>query len=309
MTDKKAVDVSSLSRQIRDRLSKSPKELKAAASGVACGVLREPVPQYIKADCEKVKDGGNNTWIVMGRDRPASRMSGYGGKGDTQAGMIDIIVGRMGAGAQSENENGETVYADPNFKMDAARVYISQKADIDQYLGLASGVVGDARAKSAIALKADHLRLVSREGIKLVTRTDKKNSQGGDVMSAVGIDLIAGNDDSDLQPMVKGKNTEEALKQLTHHVDKLNGIVDSFLTYQMQFNAKLTNHFHYSPFFGKSTSPSQPVVAAGQKCSVNLLQDTKLSLVKHKANLVMYKNNYLVPSGKKYISSRYNNVN
>ena len=50
--------------------------------------------------------------------------------------------------------------------------------------------------RSGIALKADGVRLIGREGIKLVTGVDSINSQGGTIEYAKGIDLIAGNDDS-----------------------------------------------------------------------------------------------------------------
>ena len=118
--------------------------------------------------------------------------------------------------------------------MDAARIYISQKTDVDRNFGLARGKVGSPTTKSGIAIKADGVRIVGREGIKLVTRTDRRNSQGGQVQSIVGIDLIAGNDDSDLQPMVKGDSLLSAMDRLVNYVDNLSGIVDSFLMSQME---------------------------------------------------------------------------
>ena len=142
-------------------------------AGVFCDYMTEPIPIFIDANCEKVIDHGNS-WIVLGRDRPASRASGYGGQGHTQASSIDIVVGRNPT---------STVPVDPSFSSDAARIYISQKSDIDEYFGIAEGR-GNAKTKSAIAIKADALRFISREGIKLVTGTDKKNSQGIDIASA-----------------------------------------------------------------------------------------------------------------------------
>ena len=43
--------------------------------------------------------------------------------------------------------------------------------------------------------------------------------------SFTGIDLIAGNDDTDLQPLVKGNDLATGLKQLADLVDSLNGIL------------------------------------------------------------------------------------
>ena len=169
--------------------------------------------------------------------------------------------------------------------------------------------MGIANTKSSVVIKAAHVRLISREVIKLVTKTDAQNSQGGDVKAVSGIDLIAGIDDEDLQPIAKGTNLKEAMERLVHHLDKLNGIVDGMLMIQMQFNNTLTSHFHQSPFFGISTSPSIPCVSNGVQTMVKHLKDTKRSLMTHKANLQMYKGTYLTVSGSKWILSRYNNVN
>ena len=301
----------------QDREKRMPGEMALEFQGIAGDPLDEPVSSYIQTPSEKIYKGSNNTWLVFGRDRPKSRLSGYGGLGDTQAGSIDIVVGRLGVDSKSFTQDGERVWVDPDVKKDAARIYISQKTDIDENFGLVAGEVGQAKAKSGIAIKADGIRLVAREGIKLVTRTDRKNSQGADIRAAVGIDLIATNDDKDLQPLVKGQNLIEALQKLATHVDKLNGIVDSLLMYQIAFNEALTHHTHFgpgkiiSPFgpgFYWETTPSLPVVSTGIKTMTDHLSQTKKSLMTHKANLSLFKFSYLSPAGGKYINSRYNNT-
>ena len=106
---------------------------------------------------------------------------------------------------------GKPIYADPNHRTDAAFVYISQKTDIDKNLALVDGHVGSPTGQSGVAIKADNVRMVARGGIKLVTGTDKKYStdsslkKGGqacDAKDEYGIDLIGGNNDDYLQPMV-----------------------------------------------------------------------------------------------------------
>jgi hypothetical protein len=309
MSQKKAVDLDGFFSRAKDLFEQLPDSVKLGARGVGCDVIAEPVPEYIEAPCETVHRGQNNSFIVLGRDRPASRLSGYGGRGDTQSSMIDICVGRMAHKPKSESDDGEVVHADPNFKIDSARIYISQKTDVDDNFGLCDGEVGKSKSKSAIALKADGLRLIAREGIKLITRTDENNSQGGPIKSVVGIDLIAGNDDSDMQPFAKGDNLVSCLQRIIHHMDKLNGIVDSLLMTQMQFNGALTSHFHFSPFYGIPTSPSPPVISSGISTMINHLSQTKMSLVTHKANLQTCATTYLTSGGGKYINSRYNKVN
>ena len=163
--------------------------------------------------------------------------------------------------------------------------------------------------RSAIALKADGLRFIAREGIKLITRTDGFNSQGGSIESIAGVDIIAGNDDSDLQPMVKGKNLLEAFRRVVAHIDDLNGIVDSLLAHQTTFNEQLANHFHFSPFWGLATTPSPAAANAGIKTGIDHFSQTKRSLSLQKANLANFRLTYLEQAGDKYINSRYNNSN
>ncbi len=311
---KKAVQLRGVDPKALARISNTAPNAKADQQGVAGDKVLEPVPNYIESPSEKVIGNANNSWIVLGRDRPGPRTSGYGGKGDTQAASIDIVVGRMGNKARSVDIAGEKIWTDPDFKMDAARIHISQKTDIDENFGLIAGKVGTSAAKSGIGLKADAIRLVAREGIKLITSEATKNSAGGDIQGYLGIDLIAGNVDdaasnADLQPIAKGDNLKEALDRIVTHIEKLNGIVDTLMMSQFKLNKALTSHVHNSPFFGYPTSPSATVMPAGTTSMAEFLGKVKMSLVAHKTNLGMFKQTYLEKSGKKYINSRFHNVN
>ena len=315
MTDRvDGVDIESVDQTVRNRVS-SADPSGTDASGIFCEAMREGIPQYINAGCERVEKGANNSWIVFGRDRPGSRASGYGGKGHTHAGSLDLVVGRMGRRAIERYPEGhpnanERAVCDPDFMKDSARIYLSQKTDIDTNFNLVPGSIPRSMAKSGIGIKADAVRIIGREGIKLVTRTDPENSQTSSIASVYGIDLIAGNDDEGLEPIVKGKKLVAALQQLVSHVDKLNGIVDNMLMIQMQFNGVLTSHFHQSPLFGLPTSPSITALVSGVSTMVNHLVQTKMSLVMNKVNLQTYKANYITSGhSEKWICSRYNNVN
>jgi hypothetical protein len=310
-----------------------PGQDKAKISGIAGDPLREAVPYHIPTATEEVLNNKNNAWVVLGRDRPSSRASGYGGRGDTQAAAIDIVVGRGGPDVVEYDGDDKTIWVNPNFQKDAARIYISQKTDIDANFGLVAGRIGSSigvnqdefdlvddpqspsptiwtpTPRSGIALKADGIRLIARDGIKLVTRTDAFNAQGGTVQGIQGVDILAGNDDKHLQPMVKGDNLQEALERLTHHLSELNGIVNTLLTHQSDLNKALADHFHFSPFYGQATTISPPASAAAKKTAIDHLSQTKKSLAMNKTNLETFAKTYLSGIGDKYINSRYNNVN
>ncbi len=306
---KKAFDRSGLPPETEEFIRDTAEGAKDAALGVAGGHVLEPVPEYISTPSEKVISNKNNAWIVLGRDRPRGRESGYGGKGDTQAASIDLVVGRMGVEPRSVDDQGEKLWTDSNFETDAARVYISQKTDVDDYFSLDGSKTPKAKTRSAVAIKADQVRLVARERIRFVTGTDKKNSQGAEIREVGGIELVADNDDSDLQPIPKGDNVQAALERLTDHLDSLAGIVDSFMMSQFEYNKQIAGHWHHSPFFAVRTAPSEILIPAGTKSALGLLQKVKMSLFKLKLNLGAFKVSYLSPAGDKFISSRKNKVN
>ncbi len=305
MTDTiKAIEKASIDDIANKRLNLDPK-----GNGLFCEPMREGVPELIKAGCEKVIQNANNSSIVLGRDRPGSRASGYAGRGHTHAGSIDIVVGRMGRDAVEKTPNKEKAVCDPDFIRDAARIYLSQKTDIDENFNLSNGSMANSIARSGIGIKADAVRIIAREGIKLITRTDAQNSASGEVKSVHGIDLIAGNDDKELEPMVKGKKLTASLEKLVKHTSKLNSIVAHFLRKQMEFNDAIATHFHYSPFEGRPTTPSETLKNLGPKISLEHFTKTEVSLILNRVNLELFKVKYLKSQSSDWILSRYNNLN
>lgn len=319
-----ARDQKNLNKKLSKAWNKAAKEVEKSigVQGYYCTSLTEPVPQLNKAECEKVISHQNNQWIVFGRDRFASRASGYGGEGHTQAGMIDMVVGRMGSGADMET------FANPNFVSDAARIYISQKADIDAYLGLPRGTVGLSKARSAIGMKADAIRIVGREGIKLTTSpVGDVNSHGGDISTIYGIDLIAGNDDNvdnylvdgvphtqmRLQPITKAFELADCLIEVADPADgligQLAGIVDTFVTYSMDLFSYIGFHTHIAPGFGSPTAPDPNLILKSFNTLINDLALVKTQIHVFKANQLSVVNKYMKPSGGRWIGSRHNRSN
>ena len=87
-----------------------------------------------------------NAGIMIGLDRPSNMFSGFGGMKNTHCAAIDIVAGRLGSRAVSKDAKGKLVEVDPNLKLDAARLYLSQKADI-------GGIANLSLAKLAIPPK------------------------------------------------------------------------------------------------------------------------------------------------------------
>lgn len=196
--------------------------------GLFCTKLDESVPRFEAAPCEKVIKNKSNSFIVLGRDRNVSLASGYGGKGATGAGMIDLVVGRL-AGAKSvfgNKSKDKKTLTGPNFASDAARVYISQKADIDEYFGLppAEGFqVIPAKARSAVGIKADHTRIIGRNDVKIFAGQmrgmegfgpisgGEPNSQAGPIDNTQCHIYLQGGGSENVQPVIKGENLKRYL--------------------------------------------------------------------------------------------------
>ena len=207
---------------------------KGDAGGVDHTHITEPHGNLLIKGQEKVIEGQNNNFIIMGRDRPGDGQDGYGGAGHTHASSIRLIAGLHGRDVKETNikKDGDKVveerlFLQPSPSKDAATFYMSQKTDIDSAFNISTGGrYGAPQGRSAILAKADCIRLVGRESLKLVTKTENKNSLKGPVRGKPGIELIAGNDTTNMQPLVKGKNLIEALDQTMEVVNQLSNIVE-----------------------------------------------------------------------------------
>ena len=276
------------------------------------------------ADEEKLITGPDNTLISLCRDRPAEIGTGpqY-----TPAGASYFCAGASHGFPDKtpQGPNGEILKANRNFNLDASTIYMSAKCNIDEYYGLAAGKAGKAEGTAAIAIKSTNLRFISRNSIKLITRTDPSNENLAPLDASInGIELIAGNDDSGLQPIVKGTNLVKGLTDLADRVFKVAETLEHFIKQQADFNSALAKHTHPDPInilFGLVTSQSPTAVTGGKtledietkiqgQLTTSFMVNSMLpDIQKHKLNLTNFKNQYLSPAGGDYINSSYNKVN
>jgi hypothetical protein len=273
--------------------------------------IQEPRPNYNKpTDFEHDIAGGKfNNFIIIGRDRPRDPCSGYGGKGDTQSACIDIIAGMTGRFARTHDKKGQKLLTNKSPELDAARIYISQRTDVDKNFNLPAGSIGKLNTRSAIAMKADGVRIIGREGIKLVTGTDTYNSACMKVDGIMGIDLIAGNDDEDLQPLVKGDNLKFALREIIELIADLNGIMVTQLSNYTKMLNMISVHTHVSTAPGNPTSPSLDLATACLNEFLFKVTPLMTDLVDHQKNCVSTEQMFLWDWGEGHILSDYNNTN
>ncbi|MAG25968.1 hypothetical protein CMI47_10355 [Candidatus Pacearchaeota archaeon] len=276
----------------------------------------EPRIKYKKARNERVIKK-KNAWITLGTDRPAGVDSGYGGPGAQRVNRIDLVVGRM---SSVQQKSGTRV--DNSFTADAARIYISQGTKLDEEFGIAEGMVkaADIEGHSGIAIKADGVRVIGREGIKLVTgfdtNHDEKNSRGGNISRAnPPIELISGNNTESyemprydspteirletinyLQPVAMGDNTREALTELSTIIDQIWDALNSIILEQNAINSVIgVNAGAIARLAGIPATSPHAFTIYGRATS---------TMWKARINKMLWDIYYLKPYGYRYICSR-----
>ena len=333
---KKAVDLCGLSQKKRkkyEQMSEKDKIKNKISGGfgtkrIQAMCVRETCPSEVVVG----RGVDNNAFIVIGNDRVGKSHTGWGGKGHTQCDAIDLVAGLGGwcpretEKVQIEKEDGtkktieRSISTNPDPYVDAARVYISQKTDVDKNFGIGEEFsskfddkedknIGKYGAKSAVVAKADNIRIIGRESIRIVTGTDRYNSTGGEIHGKSGIELVAMNKVEDLQPIVLGDNLQLALITVLDNIEALAKILHGYMKYQMKYNQALQKHTHVTPFYGIETLLSKEAMMSGIQCDVETASRSELSLLKHITNLQGVKHNFLIDSGDNFINSRNNKSN
>ena len=223
-------------------------EQRLREAGLRQGAVTEAQPAFNAGGAEGARfeaggiKGSQNTFIILGRDRPGSKDSGKGASPATHCGCIDIIAGLSGRLArEAETMGGPPVATNKSPEFDGARIYLTQNSkniDGKEYFNLAAGKGAPSiEDKSAIVLKADLMRIVGREGVKIVTGDVYSSGMGLLIKNKIkGIDLIAGNNSADLQPLVKGEDLKAVIasqlqltKNLHSSVSTLYSLVVFFI--------------------------------------------------------------------------------
>ena len=289
-----------------------------AANLANCGPVMEPNPLIDLAPSEVVIKNSHNASIVVGKDRDGPKTgtkTSYGWR-ETGCGSVDICVGRMAGTKKGANSN---FTVSPNFFTDAARIYVSQKTDVDASFGL----VGDAQLvrRSGIGIKADGVRIIGREGVKIVTGKAKnisgagkggeKNSQADRIDLVAGIELIAGNDveTEPLEAIVKADALADTLIALCKRIDNLTDIVNENAKIQTQINNTVAKHTHSFAGPGSVLVPPDLAVFVATK-EASKMSSVHQNLYKQKMNTKFgFVETRLKQTGAKWFGSRYNKTN
>lgn len=273
-----------------------------AVNGVGNTPLNELIPHYNDASSEHVIQGKNNTFIVLGRDRPSDIFSGYGGRGASKAGSIDLVAGRVSSVIKTVDDKNNKLFVNPSMEYDASRILISQRTDVDKNFYLPGTATIN---KAAVAIKSDNIRIIAREKIKLVTNIDKFDSNGELNIKLGGTELFA-TDGKELQPMVKGDNLSAVIKDIYDKLGSITSELSNIYRIFTTLSVGLAVHVHplgLGPVTAPSVELASTAAVIGTEAGMHII-----AAQLQNANLQISKINYLVPGSAKYINSLYHKL-
>jgi alpha-D-ribose 1-methylphosphonate 5-triphosphate synthase subunit PhnG len=269
---------------------------------------------YNQSPNEKIISKGD-AHITFGTDKPSGPASGKSRSGALRSARIDLVVGRMAGGASPAPGS----YVGNSFQADAARIYISELTDIDKNFGVTEGKSGEMKDRSGIGIKADGVRIIGREGVKIVTGrmggTGEKNSLGGKMLPAPTIELLAGNNSEPrrvpasiisgeqetydpVQGVAMGDNTVRALGELSNLMTDVISILRKKSNASVIYSAAINIALQLP-----SRLQGAAAAAAFASYNVNVLK-TNYSLWQFFIDKALWDINYLEPFGYRYIESR-----
>lgn len=296
----------------------------AAYSGVGNQPIKEMRAELAAAANEKVIRGLQNCFITLGNDRNAGISSGYGGLGHSGCSAIDIVAGFMGPRPVHRTRDGFSLPQNgKDFKNDASRIYLSHKTNIDEYfdipvltlrVGSQSLPLEQSKGTAGIGIKSDHVRVIARETIKLVTFHGNSNSLGRSTTPS-GIDIIAGVNIAalgadpalEVQPMVRGANLVNCLAEIIRRIENVQSELATFIETQRRINKIMSSHSHISTRPGQ---PTFPIIGPnGTMEDIMILIDTITDIISNITGMVGLDTTYFNPSSSKYILSKFNKNN
>ena len=265
---------------------------------------------YNRPDAARVIQEAD-AYITLGQVPPGGLATGKGASG-LPADTIDLVVGRQSSTNQGRGPKLNAV-VDNSFLSDSARVYICRNTDIDKHFGLVSRPDNNqgrgSLDRSAVGIKADQVRVIGREGIKIVTgpmdgavigNNAKERLSTGLTMkqTAPPIEFIAGNNYDRVQGIALGEYTRDCFLSVIGIIEELFASTYNLTTGQMQLNTQL----------GIGLSPRKSI---SSKFTVSRQASNVLAPLYHsRVNLYLdVVSDHLYDSGDKYLVSRHVRAN
>ena len=262
------------------------------------------LPSYNAAKSTKGMTHNDSSimFLQAAEQGPGTGAGALGGR----ASSIDLKCGRVSS--ITNTAKNPDIFVNDSFLHDAARIYISQDTSLDKACKISEADNPKFENRSGIALIADNIAIKGRLGVKITTSPNgESNSKSGKISSGTGIELIANNDVSDVQPIVKGNNLISAINTINKRMNKLTGMIMDIAADNATLRLSLAVHTH--PLLFPLALPSPELSVA---CGISIAKNMKIGVIdglSQKANLWFDDFNYTYSVGGEYINSDFNRTN
>ncbi len=209
-----------------------------------------PVGSCEKVISRKVSETGDHSGarIVLTRDNHGHRATGVGGAGGTKCEAIDIVAGSLSCAKEIKRGNTQSR---ANFAEDGARLYLTERGDVNAYFATAksdtAGVYASSKLKSGAGLKSDHTLIIGRERVRILAGVSKYD--GGERLTtgnkpAKPIIEIGATSSERHHKAVLGDNLVEYLKEVNDAVSSLNKKIASVEIDLLRYKFAMAKHVH-----------------------------------------------------------------
>lgn len=209
-----------------------------------------PVGSCERIISRKTSETGDHSGarIVLTRDNHGHRATGLGGAGATKCEAIDIVAGSLSSAKEIKTNKTQSR---ANFAEDGARLYLTERGDINAYFATAksdtAGVSANSKFKSGVGLKSDHTLIIGRERVRILAGVSKYD--GGERLAtgnqpAKPIIEIGATSSERHHKAVLGDNLVEYLKEVNDTISDLNKKIASIEIDLLRYKFAMAKHVH-----------------------------------------------------------------
>lgn len=251
-----------------------PEEILDNCSGIFLSKRKEKMPVFHPVgSCEKVISRNKSALglhsgarIVLTRDNHGHRATGLGGAGATKCEAIDIVAGSLSCAKEIKDDKTQSR---ANFAEDGARIYLTERGDINSYFATAGSstakVYQSSLMKSGIGIKADHTLLIGRERVRILAGVSKYKEgerivTGDDI--AKPVIEIGGTSQEAHHPAVLGNNLVKYLEKVNEQINKVNAKITNLEIKFLEYKFAMALHQHQGAGVGAIVTFPDVVQAA-----------------------------------------------
>jgi hypothetical protein len=203
--------------------------------------------------------------IVLTRDNHGHRATGLGGAGATKCEAIDIVAGSLSCAKEIKRSNTQSR---ANFAEDGARLYLTERGDVNAYFATAksdtAGVYASSKMKSGAGLKSDHTLIIGRERVRILAGVSKYD--GGERLatgnqSTKPVIEIGATSSEKHHRAVLGERLIEYLKKVNKTMTDLNTKISNLELDLLQYKFSMAVHQHQGAGVGAIVTFPDPAQA------------------------------------------------